>query len=262
VADYAEVRALARGIGILRALNRLGRANPAAIASEAGIDRTTTYRLLATLARLDLVHRSPSTDEYLLLPAVRELSDGISHRTTLSQVVAEELVSLFDDVLWPVDFAIFQNGFMETTESTHRLSPYSIEMGIVGTTRSLFASAQGHAYLAACEDRQREIAINMAIAAEHGGGPSMPADVGLFIDRIRSSFQRHGCAIALTGPKYRSAIGLPVWGQGFVAGAISLVFFRSAMRVGDAIARYLPHLRDCVERIEQRLRDETEDIVG
>jgi IclR family mhp operon transcriptional activator len=234
-------------------LNRVGRAKPAEVARLAGLDRTTTYRLLATLVRLGLVSRNQSSDEYLLLPAVSELSDGISHRTILSQIVSEELGQRFGDLLWPTDFAIFQNGMMVTTESTHRLSPYSIELGIVGTNRSLFASAQGHAYLARCDAPQRAIAINMAVEAEGAESKTIPADIAVFVKRISDSFDRYGCGIALTGPKYRSSIALPVMGGRFVAGAMSLVFFRSAIAIDEAIERYLPVMRTCVGAIERRL---------
>ena len=47
---YPSVRALERGLALLAALNQAGRSDPASLARLAGVDRTTAYRMLHTLA--------------------------------------------------------------------------------------------------------------------------------------------------------------------------------------------------------------------
>ena len=46
---YPQVRALKRGLEILDALAQLGPSTPALLSAHTGVDRTTVYRLLATL---------------------------------------------------------------------------------------------------------------------------------------------------------------------------------------------------------------------
>ena len=77
---YAHVRALERGLKLLAALNRIGRAGPAALAEAVGLDRTTCYRLLATLEAMGYVTLSQSDGKYVLMSSVRELSEGRVHQ--------------------------------------------------------------------------------------------------------------------------------------------------------------------------------------
>jgi IclR family mhp operon transcriptional activator len=57
------------------------------LAHKTGIDRTTTYRLLATLESLGYVTKSPSDGQYVLTPAVRDLSEGLTETDRAARVV-------------------------------------------------------------------------------------------------------------------------------------------------------------------------------
>jgi IclR family mhp operon transcriptional activator len=249
---YEHVRALARGIALIKELNRVGQARPSALASAIALDRTTTYRLLATLKELGLVTQSPSTDEYVLTSAVKTLSEGFTERDRLLRIVAPQLGLLFQQVLWPTDFAIFDRGQMITRETTHRFSPYSVHRAVVGQPRSLLHSALGRAALAGASKAERTNMLRIAAGAGVLAHPRSAVDS--LVTALLKDFAMRGYAasIGYTDPRI-SAIALPVCSGGSMIGAINLVFFRSAMTVEVAAGRYLAELQQCVASIESRL---------
>jgi IclR family mhp operon transcriptional activator len=252
---YDQVRALARGIALIKELNRVGQARPSALASATALDRTTTYRLLATLEELGLVTQSPSTDEYVLTSAVKTLSEGFTERDRLLRIVAPQLGLLFQQVLWPTDFAVFERGHMVTRETTHRFSPYSVHRAVVGQPRSLLNSALGRAALAGASKAER--ANMLRIAAGAGVLDNARSSVESVVNLLLKDFATRGYAasIGYTDPRI-SAIALPVCSGGSMVGAINLVFFRSAMSVEVAAERYLAELKQCVASIESQLERE------
>jgi IclR family mhp operon transcriptional activator len=254
---YREVRALSRGVALIGALNRSGPARPAELAAAVGIDRTTTYRLLATLERLGLIAQRPSDGAFFLTASVRGLSDGFVERDALTQCVALQMGALFQQVVWPSDFATFEQGSMLIRESTHRFSPYSVHRATIGRKRGLLTTALGRAFLAGASDAQRaavmEIARGAGVESEDGAivdGSSIQDSV----TRAVRDYQARGYAVSVgeTEP-HISAIALPIAGPAGALGAINIVFFRSAMSTTEAAKRYLTPLRTCVQRIEMTM---------
>jgi len=251
---YPEVRALSRGVALLGALNRLGPARPAELAAAVGIDRTTAYRLMATLETLGLVAQRPSDGAFLLTARVRSLSDGFVERDALTQSVTLHLVALLQQVVWPTDFATFEQGSMLIRESTHRFSPYSVHRAMIGRKRALLTTALGRAFLAGASDAQRtavlEIARGAGVESERGDVVEA-SSINETVARAVSDYQARGYAVSVgeTEP-HIAAIALPIAGPAGALGAINIVFFRSAMSTTEAAKRYLAPLRTCVQGIE------------
>ncbi|RYY27196.1 MAG: MarR family transcriptional regulator [Sphingomonadales bacterium] len=246
------MRALSRGLAVLAELNRCGRASPAQIAKTTGIDRTTTYRLLETLERDGYVSRSPSDDRYVLNSAVRALSEGFNETDAVSQIVARELGILLADVHWPSDFMTFEMGEMIIRETTHRFSPYSIHRAMVGRPRPLLFSAAGRAVLAVSPPRERDEMLSIAV--ETGALTGSQAELRLMVAHLLSDYEKRGYAWSVGGTEsHISAIALPVMHGARVAGGLNIVFFRSALSIDAAVARFLPVMRERVREIERQL---------
>jgi IclR family mhp operon transcriptional activator len=255
---YVEVRALTRGINLLLELNRLGSGRPSMLARATGIDRTTTYRLLTTLEKLNLVTQRPSDDAFVLAASVRNLSDGYNDRDHLTRCAALHLGGLFQQVLWPTDFATFDGTSMVIRETTHRFSPYSVHRGMVGRSRPLFASALGRAFLAGASQAQRAAVIEIARGADgEANKVPPPALLDATMARMLEDFALHGYASS-TGETeaHISAIALPIRGPDGARGAINVVFFRSAMTTAEAAKRFLTPLQECIAKIEADMAHE------
>lgn len=255
--SYTHVRALDRGLRLLVALNEAGRSDPATLARIADIDRTTAYRLLETLEGLGYVSRSQSDGKYVLLPAVRNLSEGHTRSDKASRIVAEELFELLPHVLWPTDYATFERGWMVIRETTHRFSPYSVHRAMVGRRRPLIESALGRAILAGAEPSHREEML--AIAKSAGATDMSDRRIEEAMLSLIEDYSRRGYAWAVDGAEQGiSAVALPVKVSGSVLGSVNLLFFTSAMAIETAAERFLPSLRNAVAAISARLLKQTD----
>ncbi|WP_458732891.1 helix-turn-helix domain-containing protein [Sphingobium xenophagum] len=255
---YTHVRALERGLKLLVVLNRVGRAEPKALAKEAGLDRTTSYRLLSTLQTLGYVTKSQSDGKYVLLPSVRELCEGLTETDRLARIAADELFRLSPSVMWPTDFASFEGGWMVIRETTHRFSPYSIHRGMVGRRRPLMDTAMGRAMLVGADRAYQEEMIRIAVRAG-----AMVGSEEMALERLEWLLDDFACrhyTWAVGGIDRRiSAIALPVISKGRVEGSVNLLFFSSSMTVEEAAERYLPDLAATVTVIERRHAGEADN---
>lgn len=257
--QYAHVRALDRGLSLLVALNRLGRSEPAALAKVTGLDRTTCYRLLSTLETLGYVSKSESDGRYVLLPSVRELSDGLTETDRAARIVADELFRLSPKVMWPTDFASFEGGWMVIRETTHRYSPYSVHRAMVGRERPLLDTAMGRAMLAGADRAHQEEMIRIAVRT--GALDCSEADAFERLDRLMADYADRGYAWAVGGADKRiSAIALPVHSPSRVEGSVNLLFFSSSMTVEEAAQRFLGDLTEAVREIERRIAIEADAV--
>lgn len=250
--SHKEVRALSRGLTILIALNRRGNSTAVEISEETKLNRTTVYRLLDTLISLGFVSRNMSDERFELMPAVRRLSEGFTDTDFLARIVAPELGRLFSKVLWPTDFAIFEKGAMQIRESTQRFSPYSVDRGVIGTTRMFTRSALGRAVLTAASPEQRVEMLRQTIKEKQ---PDMAnASSATYVNAIIQETKSRGYASSVGETDNRiSAIALPVNNRGKVVGAINLIFFRSTMQCEDAAKKFLGEMQHSVRAIEARI---------
>ena len=246
---YKLVRALDRGLVLLTELNRRGRAAPAELSETTGIDRTTVYRLLHTLARRGLVGRSSSDDSYYLLRGVRNLSDGYVETDKVLHVAAAALGKLLVKVQWPSDFAAFDRGEMVIQETTHRFSAFSVHRNMVGRRRSLLHSALGRSVLVGAPPEQRDLMLTIAGTI----GETVPQRQ---IDALLADYEARGYTwSAGETESHISAIALPILARRRVMGAINIVFFRSALTPEQMAERHLADLRHCRETIEREIGD-------
>ncbi len=244
---YKSVRALERGLDLLLELNIRGRAKPAELAAATGIDRTTVYRMLETLAEKGLVARSPSEDKYYLLRDVRRLSEGFVETDEVLHIAARELGRMLPQVLWPSDFATFDSGTMVIQETTHRFSTLSVHRAMVGRRRPLFTSAMGRAYLAGATAQERELIFDITEAA-------LKRQVPRNLDALLEDFARRGYAWSIAGSEaHISAIAVPVRAKGRILGSVNIVFFRRAATPEQIAAKHLPVLLECAEAISRQV---------
>ena len=258
---YPEVRALERGLELIQTLAERGWSSPLALAEQTGIDRTTIYRLLATLVRCGYVTRREGDGRFVLSGKIVELASGVREDDYQSVAVSSILADLVKQILWPSDFAVLSGGRLTIMASSHHLTSMTFFRALVGKERPIFASALGRAVLAAMDGEQLELTL-MAVrelGREQEKGWASPARIE---EAIRET-QRVGYAAAVgTFDPTVSAIALPVCGSGFVIGAVNIVFFRSAMSPAEAAQRYLPQLKAAIGRIEACFRLEASRACG
>ena len=133
---------------ILQTLNRRNGLKAAEVATATSIPRPTVYRLLETLEGLGFVSRDHSSEKWRPTLQAKSLSSGFRHEDWVTQSAVPEMVRLGREILWPLDLVTFNDYQMEIRESTHNISPYSIDHGMVGLQLPVLDTAGGRAYLA------------------------------------------------------------------------------------------------------------------
>jgi IclR family mhp operon transcriptional activator len=252
---YKDVQSLARGFRIAEVLSEFGWVRIGELSALSGIERSSTYRLVKTLEQLGYVSRRAEDGAVALTPKFALLADSLKNDDIVSQFAWPSLFELTREVLWPCDFASFEGGKVLIRLTTHKISPMSIHRGMVGKERHLVRSALGLAILSAMADAEREEAL--AIVDRLGGPNAEDVRDRAALDQAIGAIREKGYASSAGQTEASiSAIAMPVLSsEGRVAGAINIVFFRSVMTTEQAADRYLGKLRQCVEQVEQSLRD-------
>lgn len=249
---YKEVRSLVRGLRLLETLGGQGWVKLGILSKSAGIDRSTTYRIVDTLVRLGYLIRRREDGAVALTSKVVEIADGVRNDDLVAQCIAPFMRELTGTVLWPSDFGSLVGGMLTIQVSTHKMSSMTFHRQMIGRTPTLTRSALGRAILSAMEPEEVDAALMIA----RQNSPE-EVDDRRAISRILSEVRRLGYASSIGEIESKiSAIALPVRFRNRVVGAVNIVFFRSVMSPKAAAERYLNNLTDCVRGAERALAAE------
>lgn len=238
---YKKICSLDRGLKVLEYLNTVRASTAQAIATELKLPRPTVYRILETLEDRGLLYRSVSDSVFRLTNAVRHLSEGFIDEEWIRTIGAPLLQRLGENVLWPTDLATFESDAMVIRESTHSLSPFSVDVGMIGRKRHLLKSPLGRAYLAFCPDEERE-GILSSLRCSQDTDNALSRDQA-FLDKMISSSRANGYSSCRELEHSKCAsIALPVMYKQRVIACINIVWVAATIDYDEVISRYLPHL--------------------
>lgn len=250
--QYKEVRGLARGLEVLKALNALpgGIGATTELARACGLDRTTTKRLLETLRAQGLVRQGERDGQYYLTFEVRRLSEGFEDEAWVSQVATPLMRESVRELLWPCDLATIEAGFMVVRESTHRLSGLSQHHAMIGERMPLFVTALGRAYLAACTDEEREALLELL--GQRSDWIGEMARNRKAVDQLVHETRYRGYAYN-DGEWSReaefAAIAVPVRSGKRLLAVLNLIFPKAAVPEADLRRRFVPGLERLADAI-------------
>ena len=232
------VRALARGLGVLRLLNRVGATRPGEIAKQLKLPRPTVYRLLHTLEEEGYVIYSASDSRVRVSPLAAALGDNVSVRSGLCKVAAPVLARFTETHAWPADLSTYEDAHMVIQESTHGRSPLSVDPGMVGYSLPILRSSAGRAYLSVCGAREQEMIIEL-LRAENVL-EDLPFLTKAWLDKNLTIYSEQG--YATRGPRtFRpktSSLAVPVIVDDRAIGCLSIIWVTKAMKMQQAIERY------------------------
>ncbi len=244
-AQYKEVRGLARGLQVLKAMNRLpgGIGSTTELARACALDRTTTKRLLETLRAQGLVREGERDGQYYLTFEVRRLSEGFEDETWVSQVAMPLLKAAVREFVWPCDLTTAEAGFMVVRESTHRWSALSQHNAMIGEKLPLLVTAAGRAYLSACSETERAGLIELLQRRDDACGRLARDEA--YVRRVIDETLQRGYAYNdgewLTEQDF-AAIAVPVHSGERLLAALNMVFPKAAVAAAELARRYVPAL--------------------
>ncbi|HNZ92149.1 MAG TPA: DNA-binding transcriptional regulator [Acidovorax sp.] len=256
--QYKDVRSLARGLDVLKALNRApgGIASTTELAQACGTHRTTVKRLLETLRAEGFVRRGEREGQYYLTFEVRRLSEGFEDEAWVAQVAAPLMRASVRALLWPCDLGTMESGFMVVRESTHRFSALSQHRAMIGEKMPLFVTALGRAYLAACSDEQRE-ALLALLAQRSDAIGDMARDRAAVAETLRETRER-GYAYndgEWIREQHFAAVAVPLRSGERLLGGLNMVFPKAAVSPADLQKRFVPALTSLAAAIGKASRE-------
>lgn len=250
------IRALLRGLDALKVLNVRSGATVSEVAGDIRLPRTTTYRVLETLAAAGYIYRDPADDRYRLSIMVRALSDGFDDEAWVGQIARPILAELSRETVWPVAIATLSGTSMMVRETTDHRSPIAVERQTAGTRLPMLTSAAGRAYLAYSAPAQQDALIEILSrsAREEDKLGRNPAELKRIINETRT--QGYASAVQARRIADEISLAVPVMDHDRVLAALSLRFSATAVPMKLALERFLPRLSDAADQIARRLDQE------
>jgi IclR family mhp operon transcriptional activator len=237
------VEAVVRAVQMLECLNQHPVTSIAQLHRQTDIPKPSLVRLLRTLESLGYVRRTPKAGGYLLTSKVRALASGYHSEPRIVEVVAPLLDALTESIKWPAALAVPDHGAAVIRYSTIPDSPLALLHSSIDMRLSFLTRALGRAYLAFCEDEEREALISLASVADNPENAA--AQDRKSLDATLELIRRQG--YALRDPKVRpvsNTLALPVFDAHRVVASVGVTWFASTMRADEAVKRYLGMLQD------------------
>ncbi len=235
----SDVQSLGRGLRILEVVNEHPGSSTAELALACKLPRTTTHRLLVTLAQQGFVRRDEWTQRYLPTSRVLRLVSGFDLTARLTERAQSVLNGMKTSLDWPMNVSTRDQLLMRVRASTDRLNPLAVHKLRPGAGIPLLQCAAGLAWLAAQPAAEREQIIEDAIP--------QPAEVPWRrsdLERALGETERRGFAVFRRPQRFSALVGIsvPVRIDGRVDAALSVQFAERAISVNAACERFLPHL--------------------
>lgn len=162
-------------------------------------------------------------------------------------------------VIWPSDLSVRVGTHMELTETSRPHSRLTLAHITVGFPVHMLLSAPGRAYIAFCQDEERD-AILDRLAKGKGVSRALARD-SAFVTRLVDETRRLGYGARdkswgghISEPKHRyddglNAIAVPVLHEDRVLGCINIVWIRHLLTQAEMARRHLADLRSSAQQI-------------
>lgn len=260
------IRSLSRGIAVLQAINRGGAISMMEIARTSGVPYPTACRLVRTLVHEGLVEREPARKFYRPTALVQTLSHGFQGHARLVQVARPSIVTLTRDVGWPISLATHVGHSMVIRDSTHSLTSLTFNAYFPGYTMPILESAAGLVFLSFCPEEER---LSLLEAMKLMPDQVTNHMIGLFeneslaADIVAQGHATRAYNAFTRNPGKTSSIAVPIFGEkDRVVGTLSLAFFAAAMKLEDAVEKYLAKMQATARAISVEMMNDTNETVA
>jgi len=226
------IRSITRSIAALKAINRHGSLSMMEIAKASEVPYPTACRIVQTLLYEGLIEQEPARKRYRATALVQTLATGFQHDDELVNTARPHIVSLTKRLGWPVSVAIR-----------------------VGRQMMLRDSASGKVSMAYAPDDEREMILRyMRVSQDIDLNYLATAEISLDVERIKAQgYAVQGRNHFNLTPGKTSSIAVPIFKNGRFEAAMTMVFFIAAMKLSDALEKYLDDLTGTAAAISHDL---------
>lgn len=251
------VRAISRAIAVLSAVNRDGPITMMGISRSAEIPYPTASRIVHTLLDEGLIEREPARKRYRVTSLVQTLSLGYQEEDALVTEARPLIEALCREIGWPVSLATRVGSRVMLRDSTHAMTSLTFSNYYPGFTLPIAECATGKAYLAHCDDEERQAIIDGWEAIDND-----TARVGLLmvgddymLNKIRSDGYATQARNAYNAePGKTSSVAVPILtARGQLIGSLGMIYFAAAMKVDEAVGLFFEPLRRTAMQIAEAM---------
>lgn len=252
------IRAISRGLSVLKVINRKRSANLTEISRETEIPYPTVCRIVTTLLQEEMIEREPNRKRYRPTAMVQSLAVGYQQESSLVTVARQTLEKICSELIWPISLATRVGSCMVLLDSTHHMTSLTLSHYYPGFTMPVTECATGRAYLAYCDKDAREQILNNLKTVEFTShGRINPARYDEpFWQAIRDkgyAVQAHN--LFSSDPGKTSSIAVPILINGTIAASIAVIFFRTSLSLDEAELSFVDKLTQAGRDISKKLED-------
>ena len=250
----SSVRALERGLDIMRLLNVHNGLTVTQVGELTKLPRPTAFRLLRTLEGLDYLFRDSFDKKYRLTAHVRSLSNGYDEEEWLPKVSRPVMEELCRKILWPSALGTINGPSILIRDTTDELSPYSVRRHSSGFNIPLLSTASGRVFLAYAEPALRTSLIETALKHDAKALARGGANLEIFYNTLMKIKKEGYCCMKITEQNHNS-LAFPVLTHGKIFATLSMRFYISAMSLQQAVDKYQDTMRGAAENIGHGIED-------
>jgi IclR family mhp operon transcriptional activator len=259
--ERQEVKSLKKALRALTFLNCNGESTVTEVAGAIGVPRTTSYRLLETLASEGYVEKQPHSHIYRLTSMVQKLSSGFGDSDLVLEVAKPRINHVGRELRWPLALATPIGSDMMVRVITDHDTPFAIDRYFIGFRVPMLRAPAGLCYLAHCDEDERESVLDLIRrSATDEAEQKAGRELDFQLDQVRSQGYCH-----IRFPEYREAgLAVPLFADGRVLGGIVMRYIKSTARAPQIEEHYVPILQQMANDISlayaQRLAQDREDV--
>lgn len=232
----------ARLLTVIKSINELGVCSVVDLNRATGISRPAIHRMVENLCVHGYTERVNGSGTIRLTSQILALSSGFRPENRLAEVASPVFRDLETRIRWPLTLVTRQDDKMVIQETTRDRNPFVFDNGRIGLTLPILTTAIGCAYLAYCDEAEREACLEQWRAA-HAGDEDAEAVLTAAQHRIAQAME-NGYALRSGGkPERTTTIAVPVIICSTIVGVLCSTFPTSAVPVAEAINSYVPELK-------------------
>jgi IclR family transcriptional regulator, mhp operon transcriptional activator len=246
----APVESVRRAIHLLHELNRQRVSSVGHLHDATGLPKPTVVRLLDTLIALGYVVNDRRQGGYQVTSLVRSLSAGFHGDPLVVEAARPWAIAFTRKFHWPVAVAVLDRDAVTVRFSTIPDSPMSPFHATINMRLQLMSRALGRAYIAFCPPNERNLLLDMLRTSddpEAEAARDRDAALTLLAMIRRAGFAERSATVE---PKSSSTIAVPVMLGRKVLATVGVTYFTSAIPKAEAIARYVPPLKEMAKNIQ------------
>jgi IclR family mhp operon transcriptional activator len=223
MSDGQDLKSLRRGFHALQLINVHGGMTVAELARRFELPRTTTERVLLSLANDGYLTRGPDK-VFRLTEKVRELASGYVNESWITETAAPRLIQVTKKIGWPLAIATPRGARMCVRFTSDPSTPLWLNPRHIGSSIPIHKASSGIVFYAFASEEHR-LVLDRAIA---------PAKMNL--RQVEAA--RHDCYALSPQASREQSLSFPIMSRDKVCATLLLIFMVKVLSRHEVLQKY------------------------